>query len=131
MNVSDPRMDIAGIIEYTNLNPCEYLGGDSIVYMPQYLPGSHAIYTMPDEQLFELYCGYLAMVRPEFDRTWVRQYWVHRDRFAQPICDLGFSAKTPGMQTPIPNLFLTDSYQLHPDDRTIANSTGSAHASPA
>jgi hypothetical protein len=28
------------------------------------------------------------------------------------------------MQTPLQGLFLTDSSQLHPDDRTISNSLG-------
>jgi hypothetical protein len=28
------------------------------------------------------------------------------------------------MQTPLPGLYLTDSSQLHPDDRTISNSLG-------
>jgi protoporphyrinogen oxidase len=123
MNVSDARMDISGIIEYTNLNPCAYLGGDSIIYVPQYLAAEHLLYHLPDEQLFELYCGYLAMINPEFERSWVRQYWVHRDRYSQPICQIGFSNHKPDMQTPIDNLYLTDSCQLHPDDRAISNSS--------
>src|SRR5262249_52309856 len=122
-NVSDSRIDVAGVIEYTNLNPCAYLGGDAILYLPQYLPSDHPLYSTPDDQLFERYCSYLALIRPESERSWVRQYWIHRNRYAQPICDVGFSSRMPSIQTPISNLFLTDSFQLHPEDRTIANST--------
>ncbi len=123
MNVSHPQLSISGIIEYTNLNPYPELGGDTILYIPQYLDASDPTYAMTDRQLFERYCEELRIINSAFDPSWVRQYWVHRDRFAQPICQLGFSAVVPSMQTPIPNLVLTDSYQLHPHDRSISDST--------
>jgi protoporphyrinogen oxidase len=123
MNVSDPRMDISGIIEYTNLNPLPELGGDSILYIPQYLPHTHTLYTISNDDLFERYCSYLKLINPRFERDWISQYWVHRDRFAQPICELGFSKHVPDIRTPIRNLYLTDSYQLHPHDRSISDST--------
>ena len=127
MNVSDPRLDISGIIEYTNLNPCPDLGGDAVLYIPQYLPHTHPLYATSNEDLFATYCDYLKIVNPQFDRSWVRQYWVHRDRFAQPLCEVGFAKHVPSIQTPIDNLFLTDSYQLHPHDRSISDSTDLGH----
>jgi protoporphyrinogen oxidase len=123
MNVSDPRLDISGIIEYTNLNPLPALGGDAILYIPQYLPATDPLYATPNEELIERYVAYLQIINPRFEREWVRQYWVHRDRFAQPICEMGFSARVPDIRTPIHGLFLTDSYQLHPHDRSISDST--------
>jgi protoporphyrinogen oxidase len=122
-NVSDPRIDLPGFIEFTNLNPRPELRGDAILYMPQYLLDEHPFWRTEDNELVRLFCGYLAMVRPDFSMEWVRQSWVFRSRFAQPICETGFSRRIPAMETPVPNLFLTDSYQLHPHDRTISNST--------
>lgn len=122
-NVSDPRIDLPGFIEFTNLNPRPELRGDAILYMPQYLMDDHPFWRTDDNELVRLFCGYLAMVRPDFSMEWVRQSWVFRSRFAQPICETGFSRRIPAMETPVPNLFLTDSYQLHPHDRTISNST--------
>ena len=123
LNVSDPGMEIAGVIEYTNLNPCSYLGGDSIVYIPQYLPAEHPLYRMPEEELLDLYCGYLSGIRKDFRKDWIKECRVFGDRYAQPICGLGFSAHIPPMRAPVRGLYLTDSYQLHPDDRTVSNST--------
>lgn len=122
-NVSDPRIDLPGFIEYTNLNPCPALRGDAVLYMPQYLVDEHPFWHAGDDELVKLYCGYLAMIRPDFSLDWLRQSWVFRSRFAQPICEIGFSRRIPAIETPVPNLFLTDSYQLHPHDRTISNST--------
>jgi len=122
LNISDPSVDLAGIIEYTNLNPCPGLGGDAILYIPQYLPAGHPLWQLADDELLALYCRHLARLRPEFDLRWVRQFWVFRDRYAQPICQVGFPPHIPAVQTPIANLYITDSYQLHPDERTVANS---------
>lgn len=122
-NINDPEIDLAGIIEYTNLNSLSQLGGDAVLYLPQYLPASHPLYEMDNQDLFDLYCRYLHKINPAFEPGWVRDYRVHRDRFAQPICEPGFSKRTPSMQTPIEGLYLTDSYQLHPDDRTVSGST--------
>ena len=123
LNVSDPDIDLPGIVEYTNLNPRPDLGGDAIVYMPQYAPAKHRVHGMSDLELFDKNFGLLRTINPEFDRRWVRRYWVHRDKFAQPICDMGFSRHTPPMRTPIADLYLTDSSQLHPYDRSISGST--------
>ena len=40
-NVSDPRIDLPGFIEFTNLNPRPELRGDAVLYMPQYLMDEH------------------------------------------------------------------------------------------
>jgi len=37
VNANDPRVPFAGMIEYTNLNPVRELGGDRVLYVPQYL----------------------------------------------------------------------------------------------
>lgn len=123
-NLSHPGVSLAGIIEYTNLNPCPQFGGDSILYLPQYLSSTSERYSTPDDTLLQEYCGYLKLVNRDFNVHWIREYHVFRDQFAQPICEVGFSKQTPGMRTPIKGLFVTDSCQLHPHDRTVSNSLG-------
>jgi protoporphyrinogen oxidase len=123
-NISDPAIPLAGVIEYTNLNPCPHFGGDSIIYLPQYLPSTDERYAMSDDRLLEEYIGYLKRINPGFSEDWIREYYVSRDRYAQPVCEVGFSKYKPGIETPVKGLYLTDSCQLHPDDRTVSNSIG-------
>lgn len=123
-NISDPAISLMGIIEYTNLNPCPYFGGDSIIYLPQYLPSTDERYAMSDDRLLEEYIGYLKRINPSFSEDWIREYRVSRDEYAQPVCEVGFSKHKPGIKTPVKGLYLTDSCQLHPDDRTVSNSIG-------
>jgi protoporphyrinogen oxidase len=122
VNTNDPRVPFAGMIEYTNLNPLPELAGDHVLYVPQYLSADDPRYAQSDEEVLRRYTDALALINPVFDRTWVRFSAVFRDRFAQPICLTDYRTTTPGVQTPVPNLFLTDSCQLHPHDRTISGS---------
>jgi protoporphyrinogen oxidase len=124
VNTNDPRVPFAGMIEYTNLNPLPELGGDRILYVPQYLSADDPRYAQSDEEVLRRYCDSLALVNPTFDPSWIRYSQVFRDRFAQPICLTDYRTTTPSIQTPVPNLFLTDSCQLHPHDRTISGSFG-------
>jgi protoporphyrinogen oxidase len=121
-NISDPGIDLAGVVEYTNLNPLPHLGGDSIVYLPQYLPSTAQKFRAPDEEIIQEYLGYLSKISPSFSPADVRQALVFRDKYAQPICEVGFTKDIPDIQTPLDGFYLTDSSQLHPDDRTISNS---------
>jgi protoporphyrinogen oxidase len=124
VNANDRRVPFAGMIEYTNLNPLPELGGDHILYVPQYLSADDPRYAQTDEEVLRRYTDALALVNPAFDRRWIRFSAVFRDRYAQPICLTDYKTTTPPIQTPVANLFLTDSCQLHPHDRTISGSFG-------
>jgi protoporphyrinogen oxidase len=124
VNTNDARVPFAGMIEYTNLNPLPELGGDHILYVPQYLSAEDPRYGLADDEVLRLYTEALRLINPSFDPSWIRFSAVFRDRFAQPMCLTDYRTTTPSIQTPLPNLFLTDSCQLHPDDRTISGSFG-------
>ena len=124
VNANDPRVPFAGMIEYTNLNPLPELGGDHVLYVPQYLSADDPRYAQTDAEVLRSYTDALALIHPAFDRRWIRFSAVFRDRFAQPICLTDYRTSTPAIQTPVANLMLTDSCQLHPHDRTISGSFG-------
>jgi protoporphyrinogen oxidase len=122
VNTNDPRVPFAGMIEYTNLNPVPELQGDHVLYVPQYLSADDPRYEQSDQQVLERYTDALALINPAFDRRWVKFHAVFRDRYAQPICLTDYKRATPPIATPVAGLYLTDSCQLHPHDRTISGS---------
>jgi protoporphyrinogen oxidase len=124
VNANDPRVPFAGMIEYTNLNPVPELGGDHVLYVPQYLSASDPRYEQSDEEVLRRYTDALALIHPAFDPRWIRFSAVFRDRYAQPICLTDYRETTPGFATPVAGLYLTDSCQLHPHDRSISGSFG-------
>jgi protoporphyrinogen oxidase len=124
VNTNDRRVPFAGMIEYTNLNPLPQLGGDHILYIPQYVPVEDPRYAEADDAIVARYADALALIQPGFERSWIRRAFVFRDRYAQPVCLTDYRQTTPTITTPIPNLFATDSCQLHPHDRSISGALG-------
>ena len=64
VNANDPRVPFAGMIEYTNLNPLPELGGDHILYVPQYLSADDPRYAQTDEEVLRAYTDALALINP-------------------------------------------------------------------
>lgn len=126
INVNDPRAPFNGFIEYTNLNPRHDAGDPHLLYVPFYLPPGDARYAQPDDELLRDCIAGLKCVQPEFDASWILASRVFRDRYAQAICTTNFSQRVPPVQTPIGGLYLTDSTQLYPSDRTISGMFGMA-----
>jgi len=120
VNINDRRIPFNGVIEYTNLNPVPGLGGRSVVYIPHYLRTSHPRFSFDDDVLRAESVAGLRLVNPEFDESWIERFVVSRNSHAQAICSVGFSELIPGQATPVQGLFVTDSAQFYPEDRTIS-----------
>ncbi len=120
VNVSDPEMDIPGLVEYTNLQP----GREHIVYVPYYLPGEHPNYAEPDEWFIERVCRYLRTLNPQLAAQDILDVRASRYRFAQPVCEPEFSRKLPPVATAISGLWIADTSYYYPEDRGISESTG-------
>ena len=69
------------------------------------------------EALLERYTPGLRAVNPAFERSWVKQLWLHREPAAQPIVTVGYRDKIPAMQTPTRGLVLANTTQIFPEDR--------------
>jgi protoporphyrinogen oxidase len=122
LNINTAKIPFAGIIEYTNLNPRPELGRKTVVYVPQYLAMDHPRYSMEEEDLYNDCLSCFREINPSFTEKWVEGFYVFRDKYAQPICDTNYLKNKPPFKTPVEALYLTDSSQLHPDDRTVSNS---------
>jgi len=120
LNVNDPRIPFNGLIEYTNLHPDITGDGSKVVYVPYYLPVDHPRFRASDEELFAECVEALALIKPGFSRRDVLDHAVSRDPFAQVICPADFLQQVPSPQTGVRGLFLIESSQLYPADRTIS-----------
>ena len=120
LNINDRRVPSNGYIEYTRLNTTMTPDGSAILYVPQYLPRSHEHFHLSDERLLQEHLKGLTVVNRQFSADWIIDYAVSRDPFAQVICPTGFAHSIPSHETPIRNLYLLESSQLYPSDRTIS-----------
>ena len=119
INISEPNLEIPGIIEFSNLRP---LGGDTVVYVPYYMPVTHEKFNWPDERLLTEAFACLHRVNPALLPEDIKATKVARLRYGQPICQPGFAAMIPPVQTPIAGLQVADTCFYYPEDRGIAES---------
>ena len=119
LNINDPRVEIPGLIEYTNLNP---LDGGSIVYAPFYMPQTHPKFGASDEAFVEETLACMQMIRPEFDRADVLAATASRYRYAQTVCSPGFLEALPPMKSELSGFFMADTSYYYPEDRSISES---------
>jgi protoporphyrinogen oxidase len=74
-------------------------------------------FTMESDQVIEEYIPHLNKVNPNFDRSWIKNTWVFRERAAQPIIPMRYSERVPEHRTPLKNLYLANTTQIYPEDR--------------
>lgn len=117
LNVNDPGFPYVAVIEHTNFEPPETYGGRRIVYLSKYLPESHPMFTMSDEELLRFSIPHLKRMFPQFDERWILGSHVWKARFSQPIVVKRYSELIPDVQTPIAGLSLATMAQVYPEDR--------------
>jgi protoporphyrinogen oxidase len=119
VNISEPDLEIPGVIEFSNLRP---VGGNTIVYVPYYMPVTNEKFGWSDEQLFQEAFACLRRINSTLENSDVIEIKVARLRHGQPICEPGFAAKIPAVQTPITGLQIADTCFYYPEDRGISES---------
>jgi protoporphyrinogen oxidase len=117
LNVADDDLPFTGVIEHTNFISPEEYGGKRFVYLSKYLEPDHPYFALSDEALIETYIPFLQRINPRFDRSWIEQSWVFRERAAQPIIPLNYGERIPDHRTGLPGLYLANTTQIYPEDR--------------
>lgn len=118
VNIAEPDIEIPGIIEFSNLRPVD----DTVVFVPYYMPVTHPKFSWPGQRLLDEAFGYIQRINPNITRDDILATYVGRLRHAQPICEPGFAAKIPPIQTPIKGLQIADTCFYYPEDRGISES---------
>ena len=118
LNISDPDIQIPGLIEYSNLNPLD----GHIVYAPFYLPGEHPDYQQDDQAFIDKVKTYIQTINPEIADADILKIAAGRYRYAQPICEPEFQSKLPPINPGVPGLFIADTCFYYPEDRSISES---------
>jgi len=110
-------MPFLALVEHTNYIDRSHYGGDHIIYCGDYVTPDHPYLTMSQPELEQLFVGVLNRVNPDFRPEWVRQSWLFRARYAQPVPSLNHSRAIPDLRTPVPGLYFASMSQVYPWDR--------------
>ncbi len=116
-NIADPELPFVGVIEHTNLISPERYGGRRFLYVANYLAPGDELLGLDADALLARYEPGLRKINPAFERSWVRERWLHREPAAQPIVTVGYGERIPPLQTGVPGLVLANTTQIYPEDR--------------
>ena len=105
------------LVEHTNFVSSEHFGGDHIVYCVDYLDPEHEYFKLNKEAILEEFLPALKRFNTKFTPDWVRNSWLFRTAYAQPIPEINHSRNIPAIQTPIRGLYFASMSQVYPWDR--------------
>jgi protoporphyrinogen oxidase len=105
------------LVEHTNFISSEFYGGDHILYCGDYVEAGHPYLSMSAEEMLTHFLPGIQRFNPQFDRSWVKQTWLFRTPYAQPLPFRNHSQNIPANQTPLPNLWFASMSQVYPYDR--------------
>ncbi len=105
------------LVEHTNYIEKGHYGGDHIIYLGDYVVPDHSYMMMSQDELQELFMSVLSRINPNFQPDWVRQSWLFRAKYAQPVPLLNHSHNIPDIRTPLLGLYFASMSQVYPWDR--------------
>lgn len=117
LNTPKDEFPFLALVEHTNFIEPERYGGDRLIYLGDYLEPDHEYFRLSREELLERFLPALRRVNPQFERSWVRDSWLHREAYAQPIAPVNHGRNIPPLRTPLPNLYWASMSQVYPWDR--------------
>lgn len=117
LNVNDDGYPFLALVEHTNYMPPGDYDGKRIIYLGNYLPMTHELFSKTPEEIVDLYVPALQRINPNFDRGWITEYKMFKAPFAQPIVTVGYPDRLPPHVTPVPNLYVANMSQVYPQDR--------------
>ena len=117
LNVNDPGFPFVGVIEHTNLVSKTNYGNMHVVYLSRYIVSEHEDYGLSDGEYLSRSVASLKQMFPEFKEAWIKEHYIWRTLYAQPITTKNYSLLIPTMVTPYKNLFLNSMAQIYPEDR--------------
>ncbi|MFQ5668270.1 MAG: NAD(P)/FAD-dependent oxidoreductase, partial [Candidatus Binatia bacterium] len=113
----DAGFPFLAMVEHTNYISPEHYGGDHIIYCGDYLLPTHEYFQLSKEELLERFLPALKRFNPRFDRSWVKESWLWKTPYAQPVPAVNHSKNIPAIRTPVKGLYLASMSQVYPWDR--------------
>jgi protoporphyrinogen oxidase len=112
INLLDKSLPFTGIIEATNVVPSSQVAGRHLVYLPKWAPSDDPIWSFSDEEVMNKFIGNLKRVFPALQETHILHRALFRERFVQPLQELGAFERTLAHTTPVPNVYVANTSML-------------------
>ena len=108
-NITDDWVPMTAVIEMTTIVDPEELGGNSLVYLPKYVPAEHELFEKSDEEIEESFLSALDRMYPDFSRDDVVDFKLSRVRNVMATPTLKYSELLPPMKSSVEGLYVVNS----------------------
>lgn len=105
------------LVEHTNYVDPKHYGGDHVIYCGDYLNPDHEYFKFSKEELLEKFLPAIKRFNEDFDRGWVKDVWLWKTNYAQPVPPVNHSQNIPPLRTPLKGLYFASMSQVYPWDR--------------
>jgi protoporphyrinogen oxidase len=117
INLPKGQFPFLAFVEHTNYQSPQHYGGDHIVYLGDYPAPEEPHAVMSKEELLDEFLPHLTKFNPDFTRSWVRDSWLFREAYAQPVPPVNYSEQIPPVRTPVSGLYWASMNHVYPWDR--------------
>lgn len=112
INLLDKSLPFTGIIEATNVVDPSRVAGRHLVYLPKYAPADDPIWSLPDDEVIDVFVKGLKKVFPGLRDPDILHRMVSREKYVQPLQELGALDRLPGHATPLRGVYAANSSML-------------------
>lgn len=119
INISQHGVPFTGLLEHTNLISKGRYSENDIIYLGRYISPEEKQYNMNDDDLIDLYSNHITDIFPKFSKSMIKQIFIFRDLFAQPVITMECRDKIPSAISPVKNIFINNTTQTYPIDRGL------------
>jgi protoporphyrinogen oxidase len=105
------------LVEHTNYMSRAHYGGDHLIYCGDYLDPDHEYFKLSKAELLDCFLPALKRFNPAFERGWVKDAWLWKTPYAQPVPPINHSRNIPDIRTPLKGLYFASMSQVYPWDR--------------
>lgn len=115
LNILNKKWPFLVVVEHTNMiNKKEY-DGKVIVYIGNYLENDNKNLKLSKGELLDKFLPFIKRINPKFEKSWISNYWIFQESFAQPVFPTNYSKLMPKSYTE--NIYLANMSMVYPYDR--------------
>jgi protoporphyrinogen oxidase len=111
-NLMDSELAFTGLIEASHVIPPEVLNGNTLVYLPKYVPPEDPFYEKSDKEILDHFLNDLKKMFPDLQDNDIIAKSLHRERYVQPLQEIGYSDKILPIQTPVQNFYMVNTTMI-------------------
>ncbi len=115
LNIIDKKVPLMAIVQHTNFMDKKHYNNHHLTYIGWYVGLEDRIWKMEDGKLVDFVLPFLKKIKnSKFE---IKNYYVFRAPWAQPIFDKTFLKSKPDFVTPVKNFYIANLDMTYPYDR--------------